>query len=66
MWRYTMTMLVRAPEVRAGVMRDERRVRVRIKAKDSVDARHKAMEAAWRRNLLVSRFVAWHAKKMSK
>lgn len=66
MWRYTMTLLVRAPDVQAGEVRDERRVRVRVKARSGVEARHKAMEQVWRRKLLVSRFVAWKATKLSK
>jgi hypothetical protein len=58
-----MILLVRAPESRFGVLRDEYRIRVRLRAWNAVGARRKALEMAWQRKLLVSRFVAWEAKK---
>jgi len=63
MWRYTITALIRASDVQFGKLRDEYRVRIRVTAKNRLEARRKAMEIVWKAKMLVSRFVGCQAKR---
>ena len=66
MWRYKMTLIVRPPDAQAGVERDERRVVIRLKARNNLEARRRALEMVWQRKMLVSTILSWEAKRKAK